>query len=90
MTPVTGACWLRFADRAGRAYDDRLASIRADATLTDAETLACVAALYRQLVTMLGAYEQEWLRTMAARGDAVVVARERWSFMPRLVPVELR
>ena len=90
MTPVTAARWLRCANRAGRAYDVRLVSIRADATLTDAETVARVAALYLHLVTMLAAFEQEWLRTMASRGDAVVVARQRWPFMPRPVPDELR
>jgi hypothetical protein len=89
VTGVSGACWLRFADRASCAYDNRLADIRADTGLTAAETSACIAEIYLQLVTMLGAFEREWLRTMASRG-ATVVARERWPFMPRLAPDELR
>lgn len=81
--------WGRRADRAGRAYDGQLATIRADTRLSHGEMVARVAATYDHLVTTLQTLEQDWIRTLPARVGAAAVERARRPFVPRPVPEEL-
>jgi hypothetical protein len=89
VRPVTAARCIGFADRASRAYDERLATIRVDATLSDGCKVERIAAIYAQLVTMLHAFEMEWIRSLHSRLDIVAIERARWPFVPRPVPDEV-
>lgn len=87
--PLTVTDWSRRADRACHAYDGRLAAIRADATLSDADTVTRVAATYAHLVTTLQTLEQDWIRTLPASVGTATVERARRPFVPRPVPDEV-